>query len=144
MGENIKRKDNWPTHLSKYLHENMGKSFAWGSNDCIMHAINACRAMTDYDIAKGYRGKYKSEKRAMEIIKSDFNGKMDNVFQNHLGAPRYDVGFVQRGDVIVTDIGGEEVYGVIDDSGFKMAIITKERGMVFFPKKVLRYWRING
>lgn len=140
MGQVIK-KENWDTLLSNYLCDCRDKPFRWGSHDCIMHAINAVKAMTGYDIAKRYRGKYKSELSAYRIIESDFDGQMDNVFNNHLGQHLTSYGYIKRGDVIKTSaISDQPVYGVIDDSGTKMTVISKERGIIFLPINVDCYW----
>lgn len=144
MGQDIIRRQDWPMSLSEYLTTAAHRSFRWGTNDCVMHCANAVRAMTGVDIMKEHRGQYRSRKAAYAIVHRCFDKDTDNIFNRPFGKPHRNILAARRGDVCrgIKD-DGEKVYGVVDDSGRQVALLT-EVGLTRYPLDWFScYWRVG-
>ena len=140
----INRKDNWPTHLSNYLHIIRDKKFKWGKHDCIMHAVNCIRAITGFDLARGKRNRYKTKKEAEILIKEEFSGDLDTGWTEIFGGKREDVKKAHRGDVTRVTYKGEKAYGIVDDTGRFSAMISPKDGLIRMPlDRIEVYWRVG-
>lgn len=90
------RPEDWPARLSAYLDERRNVPFAWGSNDCCLFAANWLRVCHGVDLARPWRGKYKSEASALKVLKAagGVRGVVDGLL------PRVKLAFANRGDVV--------------------------------------------
>lgn len=76
----MKRKDTWHADLADYIVKQRAEPFEWGKNDCALFAAGAVFAMTGEDVAKQYRGKYKSLRGAIGTLrKHGFNDHVEIV-----------------------------------------------------------------
>src|SRR5690606_22731839 len=62
---------NWRTALNDYVHSVMSKPFIWGTHDCALWAAGAVLAMTGYDPAEKYRGRYKTLIGGLRLLRKD-------------------------------------------------------------------------
>lgn len=132
------RLENWPTLLSMYLSETKSKPFEWGENDCVLFAAKAINKITGNNIYKKYQS-YKTEEEAKKII-SEF-GSLEALVNFHLGDGFTNYLKAKRGDVVLMRIP-EETLGIVDDSGQRIACVTKD-GLIRLPlKKASLVWSI--
>lgn len=140
----ITRKNDWPIRLSNYLEKVKDKKFKWGTHDCVMHSVNAVRAITGTDLATGYRKLYRTEEKAREIVKHLFGDNTDNMFIECLGSYSYKVKKARRGDIARITFGDQKAYGIVDDTGRFVAMVSPKDGLVRLPlKKAELYWRVG-
>ncbi|MCO4316350.1 hypothetical protein M8997_004075 [Phyllobacterium sp. 21LDTY02-6] len=59
----------WRPALAEYIDASMQKPFQWSEHDCALFAAGAVEAMTGEDFAAPYRGKYKSLKGGLGLLK---------------------------------------------------------------------------
>ena len=65
----MNRSDTWHADLAAYIVSVGAKPFVWGEHDCATFAAGAVMAMTGEDFAKPYRGKYKSLRGGLGMLK---------------------------------------------------------------------------
>lgn len=139
----LKRRQDWPSRLSKYLDQASKRKFKWGRHDCILHCFNAVKAMTGTDFAKRYRGTYKNRREAYALIHKKFRKSTDYVFTHHLGQPHFNCNLAKRGDAVRVTLEGEKIYGIVDDSGRNLAMLDPERGLVRLPiRNAEKIWTV--
>lgn len=140
----MKRIEGWEIALSRYLSDASKAPFQWGQNDCILHAANAIKAITGIDLAEQFRGAYSTEDQAYDIIEENFNGDIDGMVSAYLGEMNPNVSFARRGDVVRITHNGEKAFGVVDDTGRRIAVISKEHGLVRLPlSRADVFWRVG-
>ncbi len=114
----------WENRLTAYLRECSDKSFRPGALDCGLFFAGGYQAMTGIDIAKPFRGKYRTIKKAMDIAKSI--GFADHVeytasLLEELPSPL----LAQRGDgAVVTDMDGNPALGIVQGEGIYVMGLT--------------------
>lgn len=64
----LKRRPNWRSALVAEIEAHRREPFAWGTRDCALFAADCVRAMVGIDLAAGFRGRYTSERSALEVI----------------------------------------------------------------------------
>lgn len=62
------RNPNWRSELAVYVESVAREPFRYGSHDCALFVAGAVKAMTGEDHARGWRGKYRSLKRAQVVL----------------------------------------------------------------------------
>ena len=140
----LKRRNDWQIKLSEYLHKVKDKKFKWGTHDCVMHSVNAVRAITGKDLAKGYRQSYKTKAKAYAIVARDFDKDTDNMFIKYLGEFKTNIKKAKRGDVVRITFEGDKAYGIIDDTGRFIAMVTPKDGLIRVPLNSGEvYWGVN-
>lgn len=140
----IERLEGWEINLSKYLADVSGKPFQWGEHDCILHAANAVKAMTGIDLAGAFRGTYSNEQEAYKIVQDYFGGDIDHMVSCHVGEMRENCKLARRGDVVRITHEGNKAFGVVDDTGMRLAMVSPERGLIRIPKSRAEvFWRVG-
>jgi len=124
----LRRFDNWPILLSKFLTQRQKMPFTWGRNDCLLFAADCVEALTGVDLVPEYRGTYDTEARAKEIL-IPYGGVISGIINDRLGQPIPNPLLARRGDVCIADIGDVCACGVVDDTGARVAFLT-EKGLV--------------
>jgi hypothetical protein len=139
-GKEMSRLENWPRFLSETLTEKATQDFVWGENDCCLFVADVLLAITGIDYGAALRGTYSTEAEALAIVQEhgDIEGFLDYI----LGAEnQIRTGMVGRGDVVVTTQGS---CGIIDDTGRRIALYAKDKGLVRVSKAQALYaWRIE-
>jgi hypothetical protein len=117
----LQRFDDWPQRLDRFLRDQSGKEFHYGSFDCCTFASAAVEAMTGVDPAKSYRHRYMNRKEAHAILRQ--HGGLARMliaagFQQIPAseARRGDLAFVRRGLLGVVTLDGMHVI-VIGEQG---------------------------
>lgn len=140
----IKRRQDWQVRLSQYLTEAGCRRFRWGSHDCVMHCVSAIKAITGEDLGAEYRGRYRGRSSAKALRDEIWNGSIDNAFTEHFGPMLGNMRKAKRGDVAksFTD-DGEEVYGVVDDTGRAVCLVTAS-GLTRWPlDRFVGFWSVG-
>lgn len=66
----LHRRDDWRGRLAKEMARQQLSAFAWGKTDCAIGFIaGVIEAITGEDVARGYRGKYRSARSALRLLK---------------------------------------------------------------------------
>lgn len=138
------RKENWERHLIETIEAAQKRPFVFGESDCCLFAADVFEAMTGTDPASKWRGKYKSEKGAIRMLKRIGGGgfvEAMEIIMLGLGLEEVKPVFAQRGDVVLVMNGGRHILGVIDSRGLITAMSTD--GVVQLPlDQAERAWRI--
>ncbi len=81
----FKRKENWKDILYHYINKNQDREYELGTHDCVLFASNVILAMTDIDIAKDYRGKYKTKTEYLKLFKNLDVRTLEEITNKELG-----------------------------------------------------------
>lgn len=121
------RLPDWPERLAAHIESRRRAPFAWGSNDCVLHAADGVLAMTAVDLAAGNR-RYKTQIGAMRILRpiGGLQALVAEYLQQHDTAR-----LSQRGDVVVVALEGRDTLGLVVGNGTWCA--PGARGLVFRP-----------
>lgn len=118
--------------LSRYIKSKKNTPFEWGVNDCVTFAADYVRDLTGDDIISEYRV-YHTEQEAETIT----GGDLLSMVKIKLGEPDSNVKKAKRGDVVYTELGA---LGLIDDSGEKIAVMTREGVRKMLLSKAVCFW----
>jgi cell wall-associated NlpC family hydrolase len=126
MGRHVNRREDWPERLAAFIEAARARPFSWGANDCMLFAADAIAAMTDVDLAAGFRGAYADEAGANAVLAP--YGGIAGLLTAILGPPLDTPALAQRGDVVI--FPGE--------SGDTAAVVTGSAAAVFLMPGRLR------
>lgn len=133
----VKRFEDWPIRLSRFLDERRDMPFEWGKNDCLTFLAKGAEAMTGVDYYEEYSG-YDNESDAYK--KMEESGGIVKIISSHLGSGSKNILKARRGDVALVKTP-ELTAGIVDDSGRYIALVSKD-GLVRVPlEKAWRVWR---
>lgn len=119
------RRADWPERLAAFVDARRRVAFRWGVNDCALFAADWVLEATGDDPAATWRG-YASEAEAQSII--DAAGGMRGL----VSLPeRATTGLAQRGDVVLAEHEGRQLFGVVVGGGRYAA--PGLRGIEFRP-----------
>jgi hypothetical protein len=101
----INRRADWPDRLMfEITHTDR---FVWGVCDCALFAANCIESMTNVDVARKFRGKYKTARGAYGAIKRECGKAGLEALAVHIasvyGFQDTPLALAQRGDVVLTD-----------------------------------------
>src|ERR1700733_5781171 len=134
----IKRNKHWDTrHLHQFLLDNANTQFEWGKNDCCLFAANAIQSFTGIDLADEFRGKYTDQLSAFGLISSVSGGTTvadaaAYCAKKHGLTEHTHPLMAKRGDLVVIDIDGTLIAGVVHLNG-RHVISVSETGPVRLP-----------
>ncbi len=92
----INRKGDWEAALAQYIAGCRDLPFRWGEHDCFLFVSGAVLAMTGFDPAVPYRGKYRSFSGSLRLLRNGpatLEALIDGLF------PRIEPAFARRGDI---------------------------------------------
>lgn len=104
------RRTDWQSRLSTCIEGALTKPFEWGRHDCALFAADAIQAMTDVDLATGFRGRYSTETGSVRRLRSA--GHSDQLQLAASLLPEIDPAFATDGDVCSFVAAGWTVLGV--------------------------------
>lgn len=131
------RLPNWPMVLSDYLAECNRKPFQWGTHDCMAFTCGAVKALTGHDYFPEFSD-YHDEVTAFKMLGK--HGGVAGIISKCLGRGDRNLALAQRGDVVLVKMP-EAIGGIVDDSGQRIAVVTKDGGLTRLPlNKAWRYW----
>lgn len=105
------RSDKWAVVLSQYLGEVARTPFAYGRNDCALFAAGAVKAMTGVDPAAAWRGRYRTLRGGLRILRAD--GHDDHIAAAAALLPEVAVAMAQPGDLAVVPTPDGLALGVV-------------------------------
>lgn len=134
---------NWEIALADHLSSVRKLPFSWGNNDCCLFAANAVRSITGLDFGASFRG-YSDEAGAIEALRRNGVGTVEEAASLVLGAPMKNIRFVKRGDVVSIRSGDDQLsLGVVDLSGREACLVTRTRGFILVPMRLINLaWSI--
>ena len=136
----MKRLDNWTVRVHEYLEMKHGTPFKWGESDCCLFACNIVMVMTGVDIAKKWRGKYKTARGAKRFLKRGLNTVTEETMEE-FNCAEVKIPFRRRFDLALIESGQGLALGVINAHGNVWA--QGENKMEEMPSScILRVWRI--
>ena len=119
------RRNDWPERLAAFVDARRRAAFRWGTNDCCIFAADWVLEATGVDPAAHWRG-YASEAEAQAII--DAAGGLRGL----VSLPeRATTRLAQRGDVVLAEHEGRQLFGVVIGGGWYAA--PGLRGLEFRP-----------
>jgi hypothetical protein len=135
----IERASDWETRLHDYLASMANAKHVYGETDCALFASGAVLAMTDYDPAAEFRGKYKTELGAARVLRKIGNGDLESTFDAKF--PEMGVAFARRGDIVWDGQNAGICFGAF---GFFMGAEDIDDGLVRLPRAAfVKAWRVG-
>ena len=123
--------------LSDYLAEKTNEPFKWGENDCMLFAAKFVKRITDKDFYSDY-GSYNTRQQAQALIKK--HAGIEQMVTNALGEPHDNYRKAQRGDIVLMRTP-DETLGIVDDSGERVACVSKNGLTRLALKESVLIWR---
>lgn len=113
----------------------------WGKTDCCMFYANVVKQVTGQDLAKKYRGKYKTELGAARLIKKF--GSIEGLLSDIFGPP---VSPCQRFasvlDPVIAEFAGRECVGVC--IGWRAAFLAEDGILITLPLEDCKMnWKVG-
>ena len=120
----IRRYSDWPRRLEMFIEYRKTIPFRWGKNDCCLFAADAIESMTGVDLAREFRGTYKTELGAMRHLLKEGSvfGIACRIARN-AGIKPCAGAMAGRGDVVYVK-GEQHALGVVGLSGDSIWILT--------------------
>lgn len=133
------RREDWSERLTEAVDAAYNRPFAWGMHDCALWAADVVEAMTGRDPAESYRGRYTTPRSAIKALRDHGFADLGEAITDALGEP-IEPKLAQRGDVVLTDNGGQPAAGVCIG---KTVAVPGRAGLVFQPiAGWLMAWRV--
>jgi hypothetical protein len=117
----------WRVALFNYIKHNRSEPYELGTHDCWIFVAGAIRAMVGVDIAAKHRGRYKSVKGALGVMKRSGAANMAELASKHL-EERSSPAHAQIGDVLAIPTD--------DGFGYALGILVGERVLVLSPNGI--------
>lgn len=103
--QTLHRLDDWRARLAAEMDRQRRAPFRWGSHDCALgFASGIVEAITGADLARGYRGKYRTPAAAAQIIADSGADSLGDFVAQRL--PEIHPAFAQVGDLGVIEADG--------------------------------------
>lgn len=141
--ESLKR-PGWEAALADTLEAAKRKAFVWGEHDCCLFAADAVVAMSGWDPAEEFRGRYTSKVGAARVMKRAGAGGVEGIIERgarQRGRPEVSAEYTQRGDIVIVDTEDGPAAGVC--AGALTAIVRDGVGLEWVPTlRARRAWRL--
>lgn len=121
--------------------------FSWGENDCALFVADGIKAITGVDIAADFRGRYRNETGAWELIRTVTGGETvadaaawcaAKFEMEEWPGPLY----AQRGDMVTLEDDGRLIAGLVHPNG-RDIVVVGELGLKRVPFTVgRRAWHV--
>ena len=138
----LRRFEDWPTRLERYLASCESRAFRYGQLDCCLFVADAICAMTGVDPAQPFRANYTSRKEAIRAIRT-YTGQTtvaavaERVFAEQglaeapaLAARRGDVALLTRGrdsSLAIVSLNGRDILALGAKGLWRMPIRAATR-----------------
>lgn len=133
----VARSTNWPMALSDYLQARRAVPFEWGVQDCLVFVSKAVQTLTGDDFMAQFPA-YSTESEASALLEQ--YGDVYGIVSACLGEPTTNILTGHRGDVVMLELP-QQTAGIIDDSGERIAVCSKD-GLLRLPlDKAIYLWR---
>ncbi|MFN4090532.1 MAG: DUF6950 family protein [Alphaproteobacteria bacterium] len=136
----MRRLPDWHARLTRWLVAQAGRRWRPGSVDCALFAAGAVRAQTGIDLARGLRGRYRSVRAGVALLRArGFDGP-EAFLAAHLPAvPRLRA---RTGDIAVIDTPAGPAFGVLD--GEAVHVLHPRGGPGLVPATTARAFHAVG
>lgn len=129
------RPEGWESLLYHHILEARGKTFDWGTHDCVLWCADWIHKIRDVDLAAKWRGTYSTEEEAQAVLGSlGFSGTSELASHYLEEVP---VSKARRGDIMLHPSG---TLGICD--GTFAFFVTTEGVLRLEFLKCLRAWRV--
>ena len=120
------RLPDWRPRLVAYIEEVRARPFAYGSHDCALFVAGAVAAMTGFDPAAGFRGRYESLTSGLKLMTgADHVQLVRSLFDAVPPA------FAQVGDIAVIGEVGIPALGLFEG---EMILVLRDEGLGRLPR----------
>ncbi|NTT86928.1 DUF6950 family protein [Tabrizicola fusiformis] len=109
------RKADWKACLTDYVAGLAQRPFEPGLNDCALFAAGAVAAMTGSDPAHGWRGRYRTLRGGLRLLRKQ--GYTDQIAYAASLLPEIPVAFAAPGDLAVVNSPAGPALGVVQGEG---------------------------
>ena len=65
-----RKTEGWQVRLAAYLSDCKERPLAYGQHDCALFAAGAVQAMTELDLAEGWRGRYTTLRGGLRVLRA--------------------------------------------------------------------------
>lgn len=142
MVQRLVRLPDWQARLASEMDAQRLRVFEWGKQDCVLGlASGAVRALTGEDLALPWRGRYRSPRGALRLLRESGFATLGEGLAAHLPEVHPDMADV--GDLALMDADGplQAALAVFDLSGL---IVLTEAGHGRLPReRALRAFKIG-
>ena len=137
----MRRVEDWQSRLRSTIAQWQKKDFVWGKTDCFCFAAACVEALVGKNPMQPVLGEYKSQREAYKHVLKGIKGK-DGTFYKADGITGYiglamgqekPVSMAQRGDVVLCNVEGANVTGIMSEDGKRIWAMCDEKGMVLLP-----------
>lgn len=104
----MRKHEDFQQRLFGAIAERQTVPFVYGEFDCCLAAGDLVMAMTDIDLMKPFRGRYKSAASAARILQTDGHGTLLKTLISLMpeyGSKRIPIAAARMGDLVVTKKG---------------------------------------
>lgn len=128
MPKELYRVSDWYSRLFNLIVEKEQQPFKFGENDCTLFGADVVFALTGVDLAAEYRGKYRSLKGGMKLLKADgYTSNVDYLEKNFVETSP---AFANAGDLCLINTEEGEAIAVIIGT---VAAGIGPNGLIRFP-----------
>lgn len=123
------RRHDWYSRLSACIEGALQRPFEWGVHDCALFAADAVLAMTDMDLADGFRGRYRTARGARRILGRGGMAGVADLAATQL--PDVAPALAAQGDIAVVVTGDGPALGVVTGP---LVAVPGRAGLGFVPR----------
>lgn len=135
------RAPGWEERLAAEVAAASGKPFRWGDFDCATWAFDVAAVLRGGpSFADEWRGKYKSARGALRIIRRLGAATMEEAVTARLGQPRKAVLLARRGDIVMTEAEQMPALGIC--VGASAMFLSKSGLVPVRLRECLKAWEV--
>jgi hypothetical protein len=132
--------------LQSYLDSHRDARFQYGSFDCCLFTCDCVQAMTGYDMAAWFRGRYSTRKRALGLIRERTGHASVKAVAEYAAAEcgmgSIPVLMAQRGDMVLVGSGSKAILGIVSLLGTDVMCSSSKGIMRVGLENVTAAWRV--
>lgn len=125
----MQRRPDWHARLTGFLLDCAGRPYRPGRFDCAIFAAGAIEAMTGVDLAADWRGRYRTLRGGLRVLRAE--GYHDHLALAAAHFPAIPIALAQSGDLAVVDGPDGPALGVV--MGPQIHALHPEAGLVALP-----------
>lgn len=134
----MKRLTDWRARLIAYLATAQAAPFRPGQHDCALFAANAVAAMTGIDLADSWRGRYRTIRGGLRVLKSE--GYADHIALAAALLQACPVALAQAGDVAAVPVPEGLALGIVQ--GSRIYVLRPEGLATVDLLTAMQAWRV--
>jgi len=143
----MKKQPDWINRFSDVVDAANGMAFDWAECNCCTFSADLFEAVTGIDPIAKYRGKAKTKKGALAILKRFGGGGVVEALEKTAeiyGLEEVPPLYAKRGDPVIAHWNGEFIAGAISLNGREVLALHPDKGLSMLPvSSVTRAWSIS-